>query len=437
MRSSAPGLSARVASGERHIGRFALEAGAIALVFLALSSWFAFRFVNLGTVWDLWFGADIPRVITWIDRPFYLDRWHLHPLAIVPLKAYGLLLAVLRIPSSPRLLPIHALPTIIIVAVCIVASARVITATTDTKVPPFTIAAGLAGFGSMLAFAPVPECHAAGGALLLLQAALVHAWLNARSAGHPTRGRLRIGILVAGLAATGFTLSNLLPALIVASPVVISNRASARIIVPALIAVIGLGALALGLRVPMPNVIKGWINYEMEWTYLPTPTTLRESFTGLVTYQFGVPAAQLSTWKNPLDGTTVMSITARGPSALHFMALLAWAAGIVLWWGTRTRTVADKQLVILTSLAGASLVAFHSVYGSYESYVTSPHVWPYVAIPGCLAYVSSRRHGLRLPAGLIVATLILSLVQSATGLRSLNGLPSQPGHVTNAGTTVR
>jgi hypothetical protein len=329
------------------------------------------------------------------------------------------------------------LPTILVVAFCTVASARVIISSTATRVPAIAIAFGLAVFGSMLAFAPVPECHAAGGALLLLQASLMHRWLNARSAGEPPARHLSVKILIAGVAATGFTLSNLLPATIVAAPLLLVDRPSARAIVPAVIVVLGAGLLAMGFGVPLPNVVKGWIDYELEWTYVPTSRTLRESFTGLVTYQFGVPGAALRTWQNPLDATTVMSIGPRGPSPLHYLALLAWIAGLAVWWAGGLRTTAETRILVLTSIAGASLVAFHSIYGSYESYVVSPHVWPYIALPACFAVLSSRRLGRHLPLALLAAALALSLVQSSIGMRSLNRLPSQPGHLVSAGTTDR
>ena len=418
----------------RSTAGLALEVTALVVIFLSLGAWYALRFEHLGTVWDIWFGADIPRLIRWIEEPAYVERWHLHPLPILPLKAYGQLLDALRVPSSPRLLPLYSLPLIVIVAVCITASARVLTGLSKGPVPSFVIAIGLAAFASMLAFAPIPECHAAGGALLLLQASLVFEWLVSNPPEAQPSRRLRTWILLSGAAAAGFTLSNLMPAAILASPTLLNGRLKVWITVVVILAM-GSGLVVLvanGQGVSMPALIRDWVYYELDWTYMPTPTTLRHSFTGLVTFQFGIPEVRLNTWQNPFDGTTVMSIAPREPGLLHYLALLSWVAGIAIWWLTRSGTARERQFVLLSAVAGASLIAFHSVYGSYESYVVSPHSWPYVALPGVIAGLAAYRQRRRLPLALITAALVIACVQSGRGLRSLNGLPAQPGHLAAA-----
>lgn len=420
----------------RPVGRFWLETLVPAVVLFLLAVWYGLRFEHLGTVWDIWFGADIPRLIRWVDNPGNWERWHLHPLAVPPLKAYGWLLDALHVPRSPRTLPIYSLPLIVTVSACIAASARILTGLSEVKVPPFLIGFGLVAFASMLAFGPIPECHAAGGALLLLQAALLLQWLATRSSNAQSNRHLRTCILLTGAAAAGFTLSNLMPAVILASPALLAARARTWIVaVTCLVLAAGLAVpIVNGRDMALPDRIQEWVDYEMDWTYEPTLNTLHHSFTGLVTFQFGVPEVELNTWQNPFDGTTVRSIIPRAPGSLHYLALLAWISGIGAWWLTRSGHAHERRFVALSVAAAASLVGFHSVYGSYESYVVSPHSWPYVALPGFIAALSAYRQQRRLPLALIIAALVMSCVQSARGFGSLDGLPAQPGHVAGVAT---
>ena len=422
----------------RPVVGFLLEALTPAAILFLLAVWYGLRFEHLGTVWDIWFGADIPRLIRWVNDPGFVDRWHLHPLAVPPLKAYGWVLDTLHVPRSPRLLFVYSLPLIVTVAVCITASARILAGLREV-VPSFVIGLGLAAFSSMLAFGPIPECHAAGGAFLLLQASLVLQWLASRSPDAEPALHLRKWILVTGVAAAGFTLSNLMPAAILASPTLLGARS--KVWIPALMCLVLVLALAVpianGREVSMPDRIQEWIDYEMDWTYMPTLNTLWYSFTGLVTYQFGVPEVELTTWENPFDGTTVRSIIPRRPGSLHHLALLAWLAGIGVWWWTRSGTAHERQFVVLSAAAAASLIGFHSIYGSYESYVVSPHAWPYIALPGVIAGLAAYRQKHRLPMALIIAAMVMSCVQSARGFRSLDSLPVQPGHVAIAATSAR
>jgi hypothetical protein len=99
------------------------EVMAIAAVLLGLGYYYySVLFPNLGTEYDLWFGTDIPRITRWIVEWDFVDRGHLHPLLLPPLKLYGLALRISGMTPPPGLLPALALPFVAGISVGIVAA---------------------------------------------------------------------------------------------------------------------------------------------------------------------------------------------------------------------------------------------------------------------------------------------------------------------------
>ena len=86
--------------------------------------------------------------------------------------------------------------------------------------------------------------------------------------------------------------------------------------------------------------------------------------------------------------------------------------------------------VLALSLAViASLVAFHAVYATDEAYIFSPHVWPFVVLPGVLAWTDARHDRDRLALLCLGGATIVALVQTGLGLHTLWTLQGAVGRV--------
>jgi hypothetical protein len=98
-------------------GRLITIAALIAGLYLLLGWWYQSRFTDMAVAFDVWFRTDVNHYITWVREPGAWYRAPLHPLTLLVLKPYGLLLGALGLLPPLRAVVLHALPVIIAVAI--------------------------------------------------------------------------------------------------------------------------------------------------------------------------------------------------------------------------------------------------------------------------------------------------------------------------------
>lgn len=227
-----------------------------------------------------------------------------------------------------------------------------------------------------------------------------------------------------GLVAVSATVTNVLPALVLLTPLWGARRTLG--VAAGFGAAVGLAAAALhlaGVRLGLTETALQVVRYEL--SVLPSfePIQAWWSFRGLVLHQFGMALTELTTWTHPADGAIVTNLHDKEPTLLQLASFGLWCAGLVLWARDPRAPAAERSLVRSALLALGALVVFHSVASSYEAYIFSAHAWPYVAVPAAVVWLSPGRVARRC----IAAAAVLALLQTLMGILWLVHLPGELG----------
>ncbi|HVS08495.1 MAG TPA: hypothetical protein VMS76_01380 [Planctomycetota bacterium] len=419
----------------RAVGRAWFRVGAFGAVVALLSALCLFytgRFHHFATVNDLWFGSDIWRHVAWANDPSEAGRWQLHPGSFLLFDGYGRLLRALGLEPSPDELLGFAMPVIALVALGLVAAAeRLARHGTGGRASPWAVAAVLAAVGPVVAFGPMPESHILGGTALLLQAVWVLSVLRDEAAGAsgPQVRSRTAGAIALGAVAASFTVTNLLPATILLWAL---RRLRRPLVRAALVgALAGAALLAVHkLVAPLPLVwpLVRTVRYEMSLLTPPHALQIGWSFQHLVLFQFGMPRTELITWTHPADGAVVTSIHSASATPLQWAAFALWLAAVGLWVRRgRAGEPAERRFGAYCAAALLALLAFHVPFSAWEAYIFSPHAWPYVVVPGVLAWRWGMQARNRAVILCVAAAVALSLLQTAYGLWWLEHLPGDTG----------
>jgi hypothetical protein len=245
--------------------------------------------------------------------------------------------------------------------------------------------------------------------------------------------KLRRGMIFWGIAATGFSISNIVPALLVAFPLWRGFRLTRRQITGAIIgvtAIVILGGAQLAIKFHQEHDSGNFLVFALSrlgyWLHVPDATAVFRSLRALIMAQFGVPTADRCNYSPavgaPYDGVILKD----APNLLQITAAVCWFLGIVFCWRIEwgnTHGQAQRGMTIGCLFALLWLVTFHSFFASDEAYMFSVHAWPFVLIPGLLALrdgFQARRLPVLLPLGI---ALLLALIQTTLALPALFRLP--------------
>jgi hypothetical protein len=424
---------------------------------LALTALYVRHFPTVETINDTWFGADVARHLDWMVQGVP-GRAHLHPLSFALYRIAGRMYAALNLlPAAQKgaMIP-GALPPILAASLAVprvahwLASRRVNADDESGRggmKRQLTSAVLLVAISPLLIFAPVAESHVLGGLMLLMSAVLVLRVYDAEgettNAAPPPevasvrRRRITLALLF-GVAATGFSLSNLIPAGIMLG-LVLRRRDSFRAALALTLVVLLEGALVawrgiFALTGAADGVVGG-AQVEQQWLGAPTLQNLYLSFHHLILSQFGIPwgylkeyPASLASHGVPFSGPFVDGTLA----PLSCCAAVLWLLGVLIY--ARSLPARSRVVHFLRhcALILSIFVLFHAIYDPAESYIFAAHAWPFLILPGLLAWndalAALRDPGHRHRSLAILACLgtagVLSGLQSALAISHLLRLPS-------------
>jgi hypothetical protein len=200
-------------------------------------------------------------------------------------------------------------------------------------------------------------------------------------------------------------------------------------VVVAITAILAVGAVFHTLVEPIAlvSMVVRVVQNELRWLTVPSQQSFRRSFGGLILTHFGMPPSGLSTWQHPFNGMIVTSVRNLGMTAFQIAGLPLWCAGVLLWAWHGGRGSPERRFVRFALAAALSLIAFHTVYAAHEAYVFSAHIWPYLVLPGVLAWTDGVRTRRFAQVICITAAVVLSAIQTGSGLMNLRGLPGNTG----------
>jgi hypothetical protein len=116
-----------------------------------------------------------------------------------------------------------------------------------------------------------------------------------------------------------------------------------------------------------------------------------------------------------------------GPTFLQATAFLLWIAGILMWMFRHEKKCIQNYIFIsFCTLALFSIISFHCMYASGESYIFSAHAWPYLVLPGVIAFRNSWLKNDYWPITILIAAVALSILQMILGLNILLNLKPPP-----------
>ncbi|MFN8548427.1 MAG: hypothetical protein U0527_10840 [Candidatus Eisenbacteria bacterium] len=330
----------------------------------------------LATKLDVWFGADLIRHLNWVvGEPGWVGAAR-HPLSFVLHHVWGALL---------RAVGFHD-PSLVLAAapLTLAASATVALLPRVFRVPRWFGVASALAIGPLLLTAALPESHLWGGlSMLWCLACLARA--HERDAD-----RTRVSWMAAysGLLAVGFTITNVVPVLILLAALPRESRrgpltlACAGGLAAALLFAL---SLAIKSRGPESTGLSGELAVEVRQFAWPSAWAAAKSPRELVLSQFGL----VRPWLRPFWGSgpgepayRLLPIDRVDPLAVA--AAVAWC-GVAAIRARRGRP-ADRASGVGSLLALASLIALHAVHDPAEAYLFAPHAWPFVLVPGLLAF---------------------------------------------------
>lgn len=439
-------------------GRFLVPASlALCALYLLLGAFFDARARTLTGSHDVWFGADVIRHIEWVVDWRSVSAARLHPGSFVLYKFYGLLLRPFGVHRDTGMLA-FSLPVVLLVSAALAWSARLsadLVLRTKNEFPgkgPYSrrvswlVLLLLLCFGPSLLLAPLPESHSLGGCALMLQALFLLATQKSLEEGD-RRSLRRNGTLVflCGLAASVFTIGNLVPAALLFGFLPRPERR--RHVRAALLSGVALSAVwvagglikemrPVGVRGPAP--FGSEFLYDLRYVHEPTPASVWSSFRQLVVLQFGVPFTRLNQFPWDYEGLPVRRLypdltRMLGPALACALA----GSGLILWLSRsgppssraiRRLRLGKRPWFLACGLALLSIVAVHAFFATREAYLFAPHAWPFVALPCAVVLVESLRaigqrdadsRRARVVVLFMAGALAVSAVQIALGLIEL------------------
>jgi len=401
-----------------------LTAAGLAAAFILLSVLYETHFPIVVERLNVWFGADVIRYTEWMQGEGF--RWFLHPVCFVLYRVYGEALAVLGITPTGTSMAVTGLPVILFTSFGMALAAGVV-------LPPgqrsFLRVAGIAAVslvvGPALLFGPTPESHMPGGAALLAEAALLYDGIRGRASGGTRRSALlRLGYAAFfGVLATGFSITNMVPATLLYLPLLAHFELSPREWQVAKRIARSLAALAVVGVVALVSITHAWrirriMEDESHFTHAPSIRSIAASFDASTAKQFGVPEIGVSMSDDPILPTRGLA-PRRQFAPVPTLAFILWMAAIVLWY-RRPETARWARHFALASLAAfLSMVLFYAIYASHEAFLFSAHSWPFLVAPGLAAIVDSLRTPRRAEVIGFAAALSLGIIQTVIGVASL------------------
>lgn len=404
----------------------------VTAIYVALGMLYTWKYAEVYSVDDLWFGADIARHVRWAFNPAEDFRWHLHPATFLLFKGYGWLLGKTNLLPTHGSLLLIALPVLTFTSLAVVATVRIMM---PCRLFPrwlqLIVVSMLLVIGSSLIFAPFPESHILGGSALLLQGVLTwFLWTRAEEEQiyGARRQLLYVFVVLCALLATGATLSNLMPALILLAVLPAFRRFLVRgAILGILVALLVLGIHAWVTPIPMLSLIKAKVIEEMAWVWQPGIYPLSLSVKNFFLGQFGLGSTAYGSWSPPTGEYTIVFLVLTEPALLQIGAAVAWLSGIALWiW--RNAATAKREVFYILFCFGAliSLIVFHSLYAANEAFMFSPHGWSFLLLPGLIAFTYSWLRQDTWTLLTLLLAVVLSAVQFVFGIYGLLQLPPPP-----------
>ncbi|MDX1934221.1 MAG: hypothetical protein SFU56_16590 [Capsulimonadales bacterium] len=399
--------------------RLVLSVLFVCALFLVLAALYGQRFPRMATQYDVWFRTDVNHYLQWIKFPGFIHRFPLHPATLVILKPYGFLVGRF-LAVDARFLPLFSLPVIVFHAITLTGAAY----RWDAQRFPVIIALALL-VGPLLLLAPVPESHTLGGLSLLMTAVCVRRRQSAEHYGNEGDTRRWTGHAFAwGLIATGFSLSNLVPAVLVAVPLRRAFRPSKRqwfALAAMGASILVLGGLQFLNRYRQESVPVDFATFVLSrfqrWLLLPDGTAILRSLRALVMAPFGVPETSVFAYTSEAGVPYAGVILRDAPNVLQIAAAAGWMIGIARTYA-RGSDREERFFIARCAFALLWLVVFHSFFAADEAFMFAVHAWPFLFLPGLLAL----RQGLATRDPLTLVSLGLAILLSA--VRTLVGLPA-------------
>jgi hypothetical protein len=403
------------------------------ITYIGLSIFIQSYFTQLlaDNFWDnFYFGTDIPRHIEWATNPSVYSRSHLHPLSLILFKIYGCLLLLLGVIPNYSLFPIISFPVTLFTSIAIAYTIHIMLP--GHLFPVWIQAFGiilLLLVGSTLTFAPIPESHTLGGAALLLQAAFTWHFLKKESENFALKKTFQhnwclIGICLFLAMAFGFSLINLMPGtiLLLAVPQIRPILFSKLFIRTTLLS----GGILISIvifhyfiiSISFLSVIENEILKDVKYVFKPEFKTLKLSIKNFLLSQFGLGFLKIIEWTT--NEYVFRKLKLAEEFYLQIAAFFLYMSGIVNWaWRKKGFNNLELKYILYCAAAFLSLLFFHCIYAVEESYMFTPHGWPFLVVPGILVLRDSWLQHNQWPIIFISLTLLLCALQIALGILKL------------------
>jgi hypothetical protein len=402
-------------------------------IFVTLSFFFERYFANLLLTddWnDFWFGADIQRHIDWATDHSKFSRGSRHPISLGIFKFYGLVLTFMGVFPKYAIFPIISLPVTLFTSFTIAYSVRTILPERD-----FSGWVQILGvimlvlIGSTLTFAHIPESHTFGGSTLLLQVILTWRFLKKYSDSdifEHQRNKTLLFLSIFGCAAiaTGFTLSNLMPAIILllAIPHLRERLFTGSVLRTVVFSFAVITFIVLIHSFIMSNpflvVIQDQLRGEIHWMRLINSETILLSFKNFLISQFGMGFTNLVALSE--NGKASIRVIPSTTSHIQIVAFICYVGTLIVWaWKNRKIAFIEVNFLLYCTAAFLSLLLFHSFYAVDEAYIFSAHGWPFLVVPGLIVLRKSWLQHEWLPILFIILTVALCALQTILGLQAL------------------
>jgi glucose/arabinose dehydrogenase len=352
---------------------------------------------------DVWFQADIPRVIGQMTG-FDLTRARLHP--VFPLVAYpGVAgLQALGAGEVTAIRLFTAFGAGVWLAALFAALRAIGCRTTDAVV--FTALGAVSG--ASLLVVPVPESFALGGASILAVIVLV-----AVARRRPVSPIAEVG---ASVASFGFTLTNGMAA--VAAALVRRPWARSMAVLVAAVAIVAAMIVAMGALFPS---FRGVPSLDVERRFILHPAAGGPVHSAAAALSHGMIVPEIREVTAP-SGVRALSVQRSWPGTgtpVAPVGVAAWAGllGLGVWALARGPGPGVVRAALALTVAGQ--VGLHLLYGE-EVFLFSPHVIPLLILVTALGTLTPhRRWTLVLAAVLLVAAAVNNLTQLSAALEML------------------
>lgn len=366
---------------------------------------------------DRWFGTDIQRHIDWATDWRKAAGAPLHPASFVAYKLSSPLLTLVGSLGLVSYLLLYSLPHIVSTGLALGLGARLLRLKGYSR---WSTVAAFVILGSFPILGCVPESHTAGGAWIYLA---LCACAPAIGSFHDedTRHRRRYWAILGILAATGYTISNMLVASVAPCCLARSRWRSF------LVLAIACAALASAFLVGVGVKHQPWteldavaamgraIRAELSFVVAPRVGTLWVAFNQLYIAQFG--GIETNIGVAVLDPAKILRPSA-APGLLQSLAALFSFVATAVYCSSSKQSREMRLFVVACGVGILTSVAIHTVYAPYEAFLFSPHTWPFVACPAIVIVHTTRS---RLVVTLLASAAFLAVVQSLRSLFEIAG----------------